>query len=159
MQVTDIKVSLMGSDGEPIEIISGTQADLDATHEALSQALRGKGLRPPENWRKCFDATAITFLDPHGAIPDRAVLCHGLGIANAPGEKGLPIKHAWIEIDGVAFDCIWYVKQDAKDYRRNIQAFHVVEYSKAEALGHWIKHNFPGPWDELVKKVGKDSRQ
>ena len=104
----------------------------------------------PDNWGQCFDAAGLTMVN----FPRRAKLCHGLGIANAPGEEGNVIKHAWIEMDGLAYDCVWGVTQSAEAYRNNLQISYVVEYTQAEMWENWLRTDTPGPWDAKIASSG-----
>lgn len=111
---------------------------------------------PPNPWGSCFDAAAHLFLGCDDLSNPR--MCHGIGIANKPGEEGTPIAHAWIEFDHpehgrVAIDPIWLLAQRAVRYRKTLQVGYVVSYGRAEFLRLWVDHNFPGPWDERVKAL------
>ena len=85
----------------------------------------------------------------------------GIGCANFPPEDlGKPIKHAWIEQHGIAYDCVLLVQQDRDVYRANLKLSFVVEYTKAEALAHWKRTDMPGPWDpEIAAEIGKFGEQ
>lgn len=108
---------------------------------------------PPNPWGSCFDAAAWNLARNDDWGNPR--MCHGIGIANKPGEAGSPIAHAWIELDHpehgrIAIDPIWLVAQSADRYRENMQVSHVVMYSRSEFLRLWVSHDYPGPWDERV---------
>lgn len=108
---------------------------------------------PPNPWGSCFDAAAWILVG-NGDLAS-ARMCHGIGVANKPGEEGTPIAHAWIELDHpehgrVAIDPIWLVAQPADRYRENLQVEYVVTYRRAEFLRLWAERGFPGPWDEKV---------
>ncbi len=108
---------------------------------------------PPNPWGSCFDAPAWNLAGNDEWGSPR--MCHGIGVANKPGQEGTPIAHAWIELDHpqhgrIAIDPIWLLAQPADRYRENLQAEYVVTYSRAEFLRLWARHGFPGPWDEKV---------
>jgi transglutaminase-like putative cysteine protease len=108
---------------------------------------------PPNPWGSCFDAAAWNLARNDDLYNPQ--VCHGIGIANKPGEEGTPIAHAWIEFDlpehgRVALDPIWLVAQHAERYRKSFRAEYVVTYSRAEFLRLWAEHDFPGPWDKRV---------
>lgn len=109
---------------------------------------------PPNPWGSCFDAVAHNVL---GNLDEELTICHGIGIANRPGQEGLKIAHAWIEFDHgkerVAFDCIWLQFLPAKKYRDDLKLEYVVEYSKQEFMRLWMLHDFPGAWDEKIDAV------
>jgi hypothetical protein len=110
---------------------------------------------PPENWGRCFDVTALTFVtDPD--VPAHARLCHAIGIGSAPAVKGKKIKHAWIEFDGMAYDCIWQVAVPAGQYRKRLKVSYVVEYSRSEVWRLWAEHDMPGPWDKRIQEECPD---
>lgn len=104
----------------------------------------------------CFDSAAAQ-LFAGGEPPPGLRLCHGIGIANTPGQEGRRIGHAWIEFDHpqerAAFDTTWDVITGAAHYRAQLHLEYVIEYTREEALALWIKHNYPGPWDERIKAV------
>lgn len=87
-------------------------------------------------------------------FPKHAVLCHGIGVANAPGQEGNTINHAWIELDGFAYDCVWHAKVPIKKYRADLKLSYVVEYTFSEVMDNWSKTDMPGPWDEKVLTAG-----
>ncbi|MBX4215579.1 hypothetical protein KW797_01375 [Candidatus Parcubacteria bacterium] len=118
-----------------------------------------KTLTPPNPLGSCFDAAAHNLA--MNLDEESLVMCHGLGVATWPGQEGKRIAHAWLEFDHegkrAALDCIWMVAQPADFYRNNLKADYVVEYTKDEFMRLWHEHNFPGPWDELLKKFTKDN--
>ena len=99
----------------------------------------------------CFDSAALMLLVPD--TPKDARLCHGIGIANMPGQEGDRIGHAWIEIDGDAFDTTWCVRVDAGCYRAQLQLEYVIEYSRTQAIELWLRTDYPGPWDERILAI------
>lgn len=115
---------------------------------------RYKELGLPENMGKCFDATALQMLEEeafHGAV-----LCHGIGVASVSGQEGKTISHAWIEMDGYAYDCVFMAKVPADKYRADLRASYVVQYSFEEMLLKWALTNMPGPWDEKILAVSEE---
>lgn len=105
---------------------------------------------------KCFDSSA------HQAVygddpPEDMRICHGIGIANMPGEEGHQMGHAWLEWSlrekRIAFDTTWGVATCAAHYRKMLRVSYVVEYTRDEFLKNWIAHDMPGPWDEKIREV------
>ena len=131
-------------------------------------ALPNKKLSPqvsvPGNpYGSCFDAAAHNLLANIDAV-DGLTMCHGIGIANKPGEEGLTIAHAWLEFNHsecgrIAFDPIWLVAKDADHYRSSLQASLIITYTPKEFLSLWARHYYPGPYDERVLKHTKDHRE
>lgn len=66
--------------------------------EAIQKAVEAMGRKPINPIGQCFE-TAIRQLLFAGDAPDDARLCHGLGIANMPGQEGKVMAHAWVEYD------------------------------------------------------------
>ena len=121
---------------------------------------------PVNPWGSCFDSAGRVFL-LNEIWPEDARLCHGIGIANKPGEEGVVMAHAWIEFEmpdytgytgRAALDPIWMVAQEAEVYRRNFQVSKVVEYTREEFRQLWIEHNYPGPWDPEIKAQTKEGK-
>jgi hypothetical protein len=117
--------------------------------------------QPPNPWGSCFDSAA------HNLIANRDVdglrMVHGIGIANRPGQEGLRVAHAWLEfphekVGKVAFDPIWLKFVPADLYRKNLQVQYSVEYTRWDFMDLWHKHEFPGPWDEKIKKYTSEGR-
>jgi hypothetical protein len=108
----------------------------------------------PRNWGQCFDVAALIAVDNAHDHPDLR-LCHAIGVANAPGEEGLDIAHAWIEWQGRAYDVIWEVCQEAALYRANLKLSYIVEYTIAELWQNWLATDMPGPWDEKILAVSE----
>lgn len=114
---------------------------------------------PPNAWGSCFDAAAFNLL----ANKDEKGLrmCHGIGIANKPGQEGTRIAHAWLECElkmgRVALDPVWLVFQSADLYRYKLQVERVVEYTFEDFMHFWKEHGFPGPWDEEIRKCTSDA--
>lgn len=109
--------------------------------------------KPPNPWGSCFDSAAHNMQGNKDI--ESLVMCHGIGIANRPGQEGTRIAHAWLEFDHngerVALDCIWLIYQRASEYREKLQLQYVVEYPREEFMRLWAQNNFPGPWDVRVK--------
>lgn len=111
---------------------------------------------PPNPWGSCFDAAAWNLVRNDDWGNPR--MCHGICVANKPGEEGTLIAHAWIELDHpehgrIAIDPIWLVAQPADHYRKTLQVSYVAMYSRAEFLRLWAERNYPGPWDERVRAL------
>jgi hypothetical protein len=116
--------------------------------------------QPANPWGSCFDAAAYNLLA--NLDLDGLTMCHGIGIANKPGEEGLRIAHAWLEFDSpkgrAAIDPIWLVAQLASEYRKNLKAELVVTYSAKKSISLWTKHDYPGPWDDRIKAHTTEGR-
>lgn len=112
-------------------------------------------MKKPEGWGRCFDDAALAVVQ----FPPGAILCHGIGIANAPGEEGNVIKHAWVEYEGDAFDTVWMARQDRTEYRAALKLSYVVEYDQAAVWENWRRYDMPGPWDEKIRAVGGESNE
>lgn len=114
------------------------------------------GKEPMNPIGECFDSSAAQFL--LGENPDRCRLCHGIGVANMPGQEGREIGHAWLQFtlddgrEGV-IDTTWGVVVEANHYRKNLKLKYVVEYNMEEARANWEKYDMPGPWDKKILKV------
>lgn len=110
--------------------------------------------RPPVNpIGECFDSVGVQALKWMYAKRLFKV-CHGIGIASMPGQEGNEIKHAWIEIEDLAFDATWGVAMEIKKYRSDLKLNYVIEYSVPEFFALWMKHDFPGPWDAKIQAPG-----
>ncbi len=87
-------------------------------------------------------------------------ICHALNMPNLKGEEGIIASHAWIEGSfrglKIAYDVIWGIAQPAMTYRKNGNVIYSVEYRLRDFLLNWIKHDYPGPWDERIKKECPD---
>ncbi len=114
---------------------------------------------PPNPWGSCFDATAHNLL-ANSEEPGVRV-CHGIGTATRPGEEGMQIAHAWLEFDHesgrIALDCVWLRFVPAMKYRADMRAQNVVEYEPREFMALWKLHDFPGPWDQSIKRFTSES--
>jgi hypothetical protein len=121
----------------------------------LKEAIKVMGKDPINSLGSCFDAAGINFLNNETDSSDR--ICHGLGIANMPGQEGRLMGHAWIEFDRdgtrMAFDAIWGIVARAQDYRETLQLKYSVEYTKEQFLGYWKFYDYPGPWDKMILDV------
>lgn len=121
------------------------------------EAINKMGRKPINPIGQCFDSAAYQAVLGKDPPPDLR-LCHGIGVANMPGQAGEPIAHAWVEIDfpdrgRAAFDTTWGLWQEAAAYRRGFQCSYVHEYTRGEALVLWAKHDMPGPWDPKIRAV------
>jgi hypothetical protein len=106
---------------------------------------------------KCFDSAAFQLVLPDDVPPD-AMLCHGIGVANMPGQEGCRIAHAWVEYTDelgrrLAIDTTWGMIQPAEKYRKDGALDYVVEYSAEQTRLLWKLHNMPGPWDPAIVAV------
>ena len=117
------------------------------------------GRKPINPIGTCFDSAGRIFV-----INDwedgEAVLCHGIGIANLPGQEGKKISHAWIEVTDeehgrVALDPIWGIAQPQQTYRDGLRVEFVKEYRKEEFMKLWKLHDFPGPYESNIMKLTK----
>ncbi len=114
--------------------------------------LKVNGRSPVNPMGSCFDATAQNFL-LNSDIPT-AVICHGVGTANAPGQEGVKIAHAWVELyrkrELYVIDCIWMVAIPYDKYYEDLKIEYVVRYGREEFLKLWQEKGFPGPYDSKV---------
>jgi hypothetical protein len=83
-------------------------------------------------------------------------VCHGICIANAPGEEGITITNAWFEWDDISYDTIMGYSYPAEFFRSKIQTSLVKRYSIKEFMRLWKKYDYPGPWDEKLIQIQKD---
>lgn len=137
----------------------------EAKKQDVARTIELMGRRPLNPIGKCFDSAAIQLVFGRNN-PQDMYICHGVGIANAPGQKGLRIQHAWLEFPSaagtIALDTTWGLKQMASLYRENFQLQYCVTYSRSQFLDLWEKHNFPGPWDPKIvgeARLGEDYRE
>lgn len=103
---------------------------------------------------ECFSSAAAQVLLTEN-LPEDVRLCHGIGRAQAPGEEGEPMGHAWVEYSTtkglrVAIDTTWGVYVPAEDYRRDAQIEYCVEYSPAEVRALSKPPRPVGPWDAHI---------
>lgn len=122
-----------------------------------------EGSKPKNPLGSCFDAAAWNLVLNDGPEFTEAIMCHGVGIANMPGQEGQKIAHAWIEIihpnhGKVAIDPIWLIAQPASLYRGNLCAELVIEYKRSEFMDLWRAYNYPGPFDERVLQYTKEGK-
>lgn len=110
------------------------------------------GREPKNPIGSCFDTVA--WQARHGENrPDNLLICHGLGVANLPGQQGHTMAHAWLEWGNTAFDTTWGVSMNRFKYRKEIQLKYLVQYTYDEFMCLWLEHNYPGPWDKKIKSV------
>lgn len=125
-------------------------------------AIRKYGRAPVNPIGTCFDTAAFQLIAPEA--PPSVRLCHGIGIANLPGQEGLEMAHAWIELvtnlgQKIALDTTWGDKALAERYRQELQLSYVVEYTQEQALELWKKHDYPGPWDERILAITERNKK
>jgi len=126
--------------------------EIKKLHNDHIEAMKAVGVSGPINpLGECFDSSFHCLVDDR--TDKTAKLCHGIGIANAPGQEGMKMKHAWLENNGIAFDTTWGVKQKASVYRENLKLNYVVEYSKDEAFKLGLASDHTGPWDKKIKLI------
>lgn len=121
----------------------------------FEKAKKIMGKEPINPIGSCFDSSAFQFLFADDT-PQDARLCHGVGIANMPGQEGRKIAHAWIEFDDgcrTAYDTTWGVRALVSVYRNQLQLDYIVEYTHEEAFRLWRKTDYPGPWDSKIKAI------
>lgn len=109
---------------------------------------------------ECFDSAAFNFAFNEGEPKPNERMCHGIGIANMPGQEGQAMAHAWIEFNhksGVrlAFDTTWGEYMRAEKYRADLKLSYVVEYTLADFLEKWRLTDYPGPWDPKILEVSE----
>lgn len=107
---------------------------------------------------KCFDTAAgfayRAFLR-NGNMPGVA-LVHTKGIANAPGEEGKSICHAWIKLGELAFDPIWGVFGYHRKMLKELRVSFAVEYNLALAYEIGTVFDYAGPWDKTLIEAMHD---
>jgi len=96
---------------------------------------------------ECFDSVAFQVMSGRTKITK---ICHGIGIATAPGQEGQTMKHAWLEDDTHAFDTTYGFKLRKDQYRKDLSISYCVEYTPPEFMALWMKHDYPGPWDQTI---------
>ena len=128
----------------------------------IKKAIELMGKKPMNPIGECFDSSLHCLLNPElnqEIIKLKDVkLCHGIGIANIPGQEGREMAHAWIEYTRengkrAALDTTWGVATGADHYHKGIESNYVVEYTPEEALENWKKG--VAPWDKKIKQISK----
>lgn len=114
--------------------------------------------KPVNPWGSCFDSAAKELALNVDLHQWGAVMCHGICIANKPGEEGNRIAHAWLEFDhpihgSCALDPIWMIAQPAAHYRQTLKIELAVTYTREDFIARWRQHNFPGPWDARIRAL------
>lgn len=135
------------------------------TKDQYKLIVKKAGKEPINPIGTCFDSTGhqILCVKPPPEVSNMKV-CHGLGVANMPGQEGKAIAHAWIEFDHVdnnfrvAMDTTWGEFVSAEVYRKDLKMNYVVEYTPEEFVNMWRKHNYPGPWDYKLVELQKFNR-
>lgn len=129
----------------------------NATDDAYKSACKAMGREPINPIGYCYDSAGF-YIAAEGHRLD-ARLCHGLGSANLSGQEGIKMSHAWVESDGMAFDCVWGCVMPIQQMRESLQVTFVVKYTRNEVLRLWKETNLPGPWHRKLikaqKKIGK----
>jgi hypothetical protein len=123
----------------------------------LKKAIELMKRKPVNPVGECFDHAIHQLLAP-GDAPSSARLCHGIGVANMPGQEGNRMAHAWVEfVDNagrkLAIDTTWGMIQPAYKYRKDGRLDYVVEYTVEQARLLWEINNMPGPWDPAIRAV------
>lgn len=125
----------------------------------VEEAIRRMGgIKPINPIGLCFDSSAYQIVFGKMKLPNLK-LCHGIGIANMPGQEGRLIAHAWLECfyppknQRMALDTTWGVATPIEQYRRDLQIKKVISYTKEEALALWQRTDMPGPWDPEIQAV------
>jgi hypothetical protein len=120
----------------------------------VKAAAKIMGREPLNEIGSCFDTAGMHFLA--AGFPEDSKLCHGIGIANIPGQEGKLMGHAWIEYYDkkrkvtAAFDTTWGISTPADHYRKQLNLSYCVVYTKREAFANWSKTDMPGPWDPKI---------
>lgn len=109
------------------------------------------GPEPINPYGMCFDIVGhhAVYWALHEGETDFKV-CHGIGIANRPGEEGRTIAHAWLEALNKSYDVVWGVWVPKQKYRADLKARDVREYGWEEFYATWRQYDYPGPWDHKV---------
>ena len=124
----------------------------------IAKAIAGMGQEPLNPIGTCFDSAAHQMV--HGEEPPPSLrMCHGIAVANMPGQEGLTIGHACVECFDdtkgvvVAIDTTWGVVQSAAKYRADLKLSHVTEYDRETFIRMWTANGYPGPWDNNIKLI------
>lgn len=121
----------------------------------IAETIRRAGRQPLNPIGQCFESAIRQVL--FGRNPPNAKLCHGIGVATAPGIQGKVMGHAWMEADWPdgrrACDTTWGTCMDAGAYRRHLQLEHVLEFTPRQALFLWGLFDMPGPWDLRIRAI------
>jgi hypothetical protein len=123
------------------------------------------GRQPVNPIGQCFDSAAWVFVKWPGISkrPDIR-LCHGIGVANLPGQEGMTIAHAWIEFDDAkhgrcALDTAWMIAVTAAKYRADLQVSFSLEYGFDEFIKLWQELGYPGPYQDRIYELTKEGRK
>tara|TARA_R100000306_G_scaffold10276_1_gene13035 strand:+ start:1104 stop:1559 length:456 start_codon:yes stop_codon:yes gene_type:complete len=137
----------------------------------IKKAELAVGRKLKNEWGTCFDSVPkelmdIGFLYPksreelcivESPVYTSIVVCHGIGVANMPGQEGTPNAHAWIEFvkngELWAYDVLWGIAVGAEKYRKDLKLSYVIEYTMEEFIAKWLETDNPGPWDAKIKKI------
>jgi hypothetical protein len=114
----------------------------------------------------CFDAAAFQFVHTIREVkagnpnaPRDAVMVHGIGVANMPGQEGELMGHAWLELNHpktgqkLAMDCLWHEFVPRDQYHRDLKVRFCVKYKFDEFMQLWLEHDNPGPWNEKIRAI------
>lgn len=127
---------------------------MNAAMSDIERAVKAMGREPINPIGECFDSTGFQAMK--WLLAGKLFkVCHGIGIASMPGQQGREMKHAWLEVQGLAYDTTWGVTCNAGKYRSDLKLRYVIEYDPEDFFRNWIKHDFPGPWDEKIEAAGR----
>ena len=130
--------------------------------EELSRAVTLAGKKPINPIGACFDTVAFQAMHGEEPPPDLLV-CHGIGIANMPGQEGLQMAHAWLEWKvgkkWMAYDTTWGWFLPRYRYRQELGITHMVVYNRDEFILLWLTHDYPGPFDPKIKVIADRGRE
>lgn len=127
----------------------------------MNSEITVNGKKPVNRLGSCFDSAGAVILK---IKEPQAIMCHGLGIANLPGQEGEIIAHAWVEFTDqkegrIAVDPIWMIAQPVDLYRKNLKTFLVIEYKRKVFLKLWKERGYPGPYDRRIKEFTLEGKR
>ena len=129
------------------------------TKTGIEKAIETIGKEPVYPIGKCFDNIIPALRDLKESKEFFNIkICHGIGIANMPGQEGKSMAHAWLECQNeqgciFALDVSWMVIQPAVFYKKELSVKYEVKYSIDEFLDMFFENNYPGPWDKKIQEV------
>ncbi len=119
--------------------------------ETYKKICKIKGREPLNPIGSCFDSSAFLVVLDQGITKFTSVnLCHGLIVANIPGQEGREVPHAWVEAkengQEIVLDAVWGEKIPKDEFYKITKPSMVHSYTKTKALQMWFQHDYPGPW-------------
>ena len=125
----------------------------NVTQEEYEEMVKIKGREPLNPIGSCFDSAAFEVVfgqRGEGSEFSSKKLVHGLIIANAPGQEGTLIAHAWVEAklkgEPVVLDTIWGEVYPKHRYYEATKPRCVKTFTRSKAFQLWAMKDHPGPW-------------